>query len=184
MQLTEVADRAEVRTVLAYDGQESQVAFAGQCNLAAGKHPHTVRIQQQADHHRRIERWGTTRFVLVGGIEAASTQPGHGIDQQKDQVALGQFGRRAMRLLPIALGLPGTIGFPTAIAHHRSPHVRVTEVAYAGKIIIACHPSHGNSTPTSRMDCFVDSLLVWVFMMLSWMWPSESMAARPTTSKQ
>src|SRR5438270_370842 len=71
MQLTEVADRAEVRTVLAHNGHESQVAFAGQRNLAAGKHPHTIRIQQQADHHRRIERWGTARFVLVGGIEAA-----------------------------------------------------------------------------------------------------------------
>src|SRR5712691_7472200 len=65
-----------------------------------------------------------------------------------------------MRLLPIALGLPGTIGFPTAIAHHRSPHRQVTEVSYAGKNIIAYHPSHGNSAPTSRMDCFVDSLLV------------------------
>src|SRR5712691_9671130 len=64
-----------------------------------------------------------------------------------------------MRLLPIALGLPGTIGFPTAIAHHRSPHRQVTEVSYAGKNIIAYHPSHGNSAPTSRMDCFVDSLL-------------------------
>src|SRR5437867_5597205 len=65
-----------------------------------------------------------------------------------------------MRLLPIALGLPGTIGFPTAIAHHRSPHRQVTEVSYAGKNIIAYHPSHGNAAPTSRMDCFVDSLLV------------------------
>src|SRR5437016_4893950 len=64
-----------------------------------------------------------------------------------------------MRLLPIALGLPGTIGFPTAIAHHRSPHRQVTEVSYAGKNIIAYHPSHGNAAPTSRMDCFVDSLL-------------------------
>src|SRR5213592_4176863 len=64
-----------------------------------------------------------------------------------------------MRLLPIALGLPGTIGFPTAIAHHRSPHGQVTEVSYAGKNIIVYHPSHGNSAPTSRMDCFVDSLL-------------------------
>jgi hypothetical protein len=35
----------------------------------------------------------------------------------------------------------------------------VTEVSYAGKGIIACHPSHGNSAPTSRMDRFVDSLL-------------------------
>src|SRR2546428_14186147 len=64
-----------------------------------------------------------------------------------------------MRLLPIALGLPGTIGFPTAIAHHRSPHGQVTEVSYAGKNIIVYHPSHGNSPPTSRLDCFVDSLL-------------------------
>src|SRR5438034_10583224 len=64
-----------------------------------------------------------------------------------------------MRLLPIALGLPGTIGFPTAIAHHRSPHGQVTEVSYAGKNIIVYHPSHGNSAPTSQMDCFVDSLL-------------------------
>src|SRR6266851_1262810 len=64
-----------------------------------------------------------------------------------------------MRLLPIALGLPGTIGFPTAIAHHRSPHGQVTEVSYTGKNFIVYHPSHSNSAPTSRMDCFVDSLL-------------------------
>jgi hypothetical protein len=25
--------------------------------------------------------------------------------------------------------------------------------------------------------------LVWVFLMLSWLWPSEPIAARPTTSK-
>jgi len=68
-------------------------------------------------------------------------------------------GRRAMRLLPIALGLPGTIGFPTAIAHHRSPHGQVTEVSYTGKNFIVYHLSHSNSAPTSRMDCFVDSLL-------------------------
>src|SRR6266568_6715247 len=41
-----------------------------------------------------------------------------------------------MRLLPIALGLPGTIRFPTAIAHHRSPPGRVIEVSYLDNVTL------------------------------------------------
>src|SRR5262249_31392730 len=68
-----------------------------------------------------------------------------------------------MGVLPIALGLPGTICFLPVLTHHRSPSGCVIEAAYAEKGIIACHLPYGNSGLTSPTACFVDSLLVWKF---------------------
>ena len=137
MQLAEIADRAKVRPVVADDRQKGQIAFAGQGDLAAGKHAHAVGIEQQADHHRRIEGRGASGFVLIGRIEAAQIQLRHGIEQEEDQVALGQLRRRAMRVLLIALGLPGTIRFLPALTHHHSPSVCGIEAAYTENGIIA-----------------------------------------------
>src|SRR5215813_7387237 len=64
-----------------------------------------------------------------------------------------------MGVLPIALGLPGTICFLPVLTHHRSPSGCVIEAAYAEKGIIACHLPYGNSGLTSPTACFVDSLL-------------------------
>ena len=71
MLLPEIADRPKVRTLRAHDGEEGQIAFAGQGNLAARKHPHAVGIEQQAHHHCRLEWGGASGFGFIGGIEAA-----------------------------------------------------------------------------------------------------------------
>jgi hypothetical protein len=71
MLLTESADRPKVRALLAHNGDEGQIPFTGPRNFSARKHPDTVRIEQQTDHHRRIKRRGPPRFLLIRGIEAA-----------------------------------------------------------------------------------------------------------------
>src|SRR5205085_5460472 len=122
MLLPEIADRPKVRALGAHDGEEGQIAFAGQGELAARKYPHAVRIQQQADHHRRVKRGRASGFVLIGRIETAQVQPRYRIEQEEGQIALRQLGVRAMGLLPVALGLPRTIRFPVLVAHQPSPY--------------------------------------------------------------
>ena len=69
MQLAEIADGAKIRAFLAHNGEEGQVTFAGHRDLTARKHPDAIGIEQQAHHHRWIERGGTPRFLFIGGIE-------------------------------------------------------------------------------------------------------------------
>ena len=69
MQLAEIADGAKIWALLAHNGEEGEVAFAGQSDLAARKHAHAIGIEQQAYHHRRIERGRPPRFLFIGGIE-------------------------------------------------------------------------------------------------------------------
>jgi hypothetical protein len=71
MQLAKIAEGAEIRTVLAHNGHEGQIAFARLRDLTAGKHPHAVGIEPQADHHRRIKGRGTPGFLLIRRIETA-----------------------------------------------------------------------------------------------------------------
>ena len=71
MLLTEIADRAKVRAFRAHDSEKGQIAFTGQGDLTARKYAHAIGIEQEADHHRRIERGGTAGFGFIGGIEAA-----------------------------------------------------------------------------------------------------------------
>src|SRR6266404_5173795 len=159
MERAKIADRAKVWTVLPYNGDEGEVALAGQGDLAARKHPHTVGIEQEADHHGWVKRRRATGFLLIGGVEALQAQLGHDIEQEEDSIALRQLGRWAMRFLPIALRLPGAIRFPTGLTHHCSPSVWVAEASYAERGIIACDLPYGNYGPTSVPDRFVDSLL-------------------------
>ena len=71
MQLAKITDGAKVRTLRPHNGDKGQIAFAGQGNLPARKHPDAVGIKQQADHHRRVVGWGAPGFVLIRRIEAA-----------------------------------------------------------------------------------------------------------------
>src|SRR5712692_3903549 len=121
MQLAKVTDGAKVRAVLAYDGHKGQIPCTCQRDLTARKHPHTIRIQQQAHHHRWIKRRTSPRFLLIRGIALAQIQLGHHIEKEKHEVAFGKLGRRTMGLLTIALRFPVTIGFTTTHAHHDSP---------------------------------------------------------------
>src|SRR5205809_6809394 len=64
-----------------------------------------------------------------------------------------------MQLLTVVLGLPGTIGFATGLAHLRAPNLWGKQGWYTGKGIIAWDLTHGNYGSTTRTDSFVDSLL-------------------------
>ena len=154
MQRAEIADRAKVRALLAHNGDEGQIAFASQRDLAARKHPDAIGIEQQAHHHRRIERRGAPRFLFIGGIETAYIQAANSIEQEEHQVPLGQLRRRALRLVLVALRLPRTIRFPTVLAHHGSPRVCVKEGWHTGKGIIALPLTHSNYGLTSWTDFF------------------------------
>jgi hypothetical protein len=71
MLLPEIAARPNVRALATHDGEEGQMAFAGQGDLAARQAPHAVGIQQQADHHRRVKRGRASGGVLRGRIDTA-----------------------------------------------------------------------------------------------------------------
>ena len=71
MQLAKIADGPKVWALLAHNSDEGQIPFTGQRDFSARKHPDTVRIEQQTDHHSGIKRWGASGFRLIGGIEAA-----------------------------------------------------------------------------------------------------------------
>jgi hypothetical protein len=118
MPLTKVADGTEVRAIRPHNSHKGQGALAGLRNLAARKHPYAVGRQQPADHHRRVKRGSPPGFLLIWRIETAHIQLGHQIEQEEDPIALRPFGVRALRFLPIALGLPGPLRFPLGLAHH------------------------------------------------------------------
>src|SRR6266436_5051216 len=102
---------------------------------------------------------GTTGLTFIRRIETAQIQLRHAIKQAEDQVAFRQCALRAVQLLTVVLGLPGTIRFATGIAHLRAPSLWVKQEWNTGKGIIACHLTHGNYTSTSQTDRFVDILL-------------------------
>ena len=81
-------------------------------------------------------RAGRPGFRAHTGHRSGCTPTGHGIKEAADPVALGQRGRRALCLLPLALRLPGTRRFPPAFTHHRAPNVWGIAVSYAEKSLI------------------------------------------------
>src|SRR5207249_10014117 len=83
----------------------------------------------------------------------------HAIKQEEDQVAFGKLALRAMQLLTVVLGRPGTIGFATGLAHPRAPNLWGKQGWYTGQGIIAWDLTHGNYGSTTWPDSFVDSLL-------------------------
>jgi hypothetical protein len=69
VELAEIADRAKVRTILPNNGEEGQIAFAGQGNLAAGENADAVAIEQQTHHLGRVKWRGAPSFILVVAVE-------------------------------------------------------------------------------------------------------------------
>jgi hypothetical protein len=74
--LAEVADGAEVGAVVADNGQEGQVAFAGAGDLAAGVDADRVGVDQQAHQQGGIKGRLAAGFHLVGGVEGVQVEPG------------------------------------------------------------------------------------------------------------
>src|SRR5436309_12640365 len=84
----------------------------------------------------------------------------HGIKQEEHQVACGQLRCRALRLVPVALRIPGPICFLGLFAHPRSPHGYVTEDSQSEQ---SYHSLlfHQRQQPVRELVkcCFMDSLL-------------------------
>ena len=86
--LAEVADGAEVGPVVADDGQEGEIAFAGSGDLAAGEDADAIAIEQQGGHHGDIEGRGAAGLPLVVGVEGVQVELGDQFDQEEDQIVL------------------------------------------------------------------------------------------------
>src|ERR1700682_4641948 len=102
------------------DGQERQVAFTSLSDLAAGKDADAVGVEEQADHHGRIERRGAAGFVLVEGMDRGEIEPGDDIEEEEDEVILRELGGGGVGLLGVEIGGPGAIGFAARGVHDRS----------------------------------------------------------------
>src|SRR6266566_4376607 len=98
MDLPEVTDGAKVGTVDADDGQEGQVAFAGQSDLAAGIDADAVGIEEQANHHGGVEGWSATGLIFVVGVELAEVQAWHDFEEEEHEVAFREFAEGRMGL--------------------------------------------------------------------------------------
>ncbi len=72
--LAEVADGAEVGAVVADDGQEGEVAFAGLGDLAAGIDADAIGVEQQTNEHRGVEGRLAARLHFVGGVEGVQIE--------------------------------------------------------------------------------------------------------------
>ena len=153
--LAEQADGAEVGAIIPDDGQERQVALTGPGDLSAGEDADAIGIQQQTDHHGRIEGRGAGGLVLVGGMDLGKIELGDDVDQEEDQVILRELGGRCVGLVGVKFGCPGTIGFGTRRVHDRSqvrmgedqssssPHVKVTLTAKPSQSSESADMFHG-----------------------------------------
>ena len=153
--LAEQADGAKIGPLLPDDGQERQVALTGLGDLPAGEDADAIAIQQQTDHHGRIEGRGPAGLVLVGGMDLGKIELGDDIDQEEDQVILRQLGGRCVGLVGVKFGCPGTIGFGTRRVHDRS-QVRMGEDESSSsphvKVTLAAKPSQSSESATGFMD--------------------------------
>ena len=105
--LAESADGAEVGPVVADDGQEGEVAFAGQGDLAAGEDADAVGVEQQTGHHGGIEGRGAAGLVLVEGIDPGEVEVGDDIEEEEDEVVLRELGGGGVGLLGVGFGVQG-----------------------------------------------------------------------------
>ena len=104
--LAEEADGAEVGAVGADDGQEGEVALAGQGDLSAGEDADAVGVQEQAGHQGGVEGRGAAGLVLVAGVELGEVEPGDDIEEEEDQVILRELGGGCVGLVGVGLGGP------------------------------------------------------------------------------
>ena len=66
--------------------RNARLRSTGPGDLAAGEDPDTIGIEEQTDHHGRIEGRGAAGLVLVGGMDLGEIELGDNIDQEEDQV--------------------------------------------------------------------------------------------------
>ena len=107
--LAKIADRAEVRRIVADDGSKRQIAFAGGRDLAAGADAHAVGVDQERDHHGHVERRLAAQLLGVMLVEGREIDLRDEIEQEEHQVVFGQRLSRRNRLLAALLGVPGAV---------------------------------------------------------------------------
>ncbi len=118
--LAEIADGAEVGAVVADDGQEGEVAFAGLGDLAAGVDADAVGVKQQANEHGGIEGRLAACLQFVGFVEGVQVQLGNDIQEKENEVVFGKPVGWAEWLMGIGFGVPGTILLATGDDHDES----------------------------------------------------------------
>ena len=128
MGLAEVADRAEVRNVLADDDPTGDVGLTAAHDFPRGTSAGGVAIQKQRDHHPGVERRLSPQFALIMSEDGGEVERGDGIDDEVDQIVLGQpvarRGRKHIGLVrrPLAIGLAhATISPYQVTGNHRPP---------------------------------------------------------------
>jgi hypothetical protein len=152
-----------VRAFLADHSPESQRAFTGPRDLAARKHANAVGREPEADPQGGIQRWGTSGFRLVGGIEAASIQLRDGSKQEEHPVALGPLRCRALCRVPVTRRVPGPIRFPGLCTHPCAPRGEVREDSQSEPSSQSLLAHQWQQPAGALVKCFfMDSLLASV----------------------
>ena len=109
--LAEVADGAEVGDVLADDDAAGDIDVAPPHDLPRGSGAGGVAVQEQCDHHPGVEGRLAAKLALVVGEDRREVEGGDGVEEEVDEVALGEpvvgRGREEVGLVggPIAIGL-------------------------------------------------------------------------------
>ena len=94
MDFAEVADRAEVGTLLADDRDEGHVTFASEGNFAAGKDAYRVSVKEQRTHHGHVERRCAAGFSFIVGINRREIELRYEFDEKEDEIVFRQDANR------------------------------------------------------------------------------------------
>ena len=132
MDLAKIADGAEVRPIVADNGSERQIAFAGGVDFSAGADTHGIGIDQERDHHGDVEGRLATELPGVILVERGEVELADEINQEKDQVVFGQCVPRRDRIVAVLLDIPGTVSLAVAI-HDRAPRSHAKLFQTSGK---------------------------------------------------
>ena len=94
---------------------ERDILITAALDHPRGPHPARVRVEQQADHHRRVISRPAAPVLAIGAIERIQIHLADGIDHEPRQVVLREpvpdVGRHQKRLLAITRD--------KALAHHQ-----------------------------------------------------------------
>ena len=116
MTLAEPRDRRVVGNLVSGDNAEGHVFLARPLDRARRPDPARVRVEQQRDHHRWLERRPAVPVLPVGGVERAQVHLRHRVEHEPRKVRLRQpvadVGRQQKRLL--------AVGRKEVLAHARN----------------------------------------------------------------
>jgi len=113
MSATEFADPLEVWNIFPHNHSKRHVCLAASHDLARRKHPHAVRIQQQHQHHPRVERRLAAFFAVVVIHDRRDVNLFRDFQQEVDQMILRQPIVRRRRKQVILIRRP----FPKFPSH-------------------------------------------------------------------